>query len=35
VQPLPAGPWVDVGSGLFFIIAGLALVVAGIQQLVA
>mgnify|MGYP000719341396 FL=1 len=32
---IAAGPWIDIGSGLFFIIAGLALVVAGVQQLVA
>lgn len=31
---IAAGPWIDIGSGLFFIIAGLALVVAGVQQLV-
>jgi len=32
---IAAGPWIDIGSGLFFIIAGVALVVAGVQQLVA
>ena len=32
---IAAGPWIDIGSGLFFIIAGIVLIISGGQNLLA
>ena len=32
---IAAGPWIDIGSGLFFIIAGIILIISGAQNLLA
>ena len=32
---IAAGPWIDIGSGLFFVIAGIVLIISGGQNLLA